>query len=146
MMGRQQIGEGVMGGTNGTFQSLIFHKLNSNWYRKVNFHVVSGIYVSTSNLYWHLFVAGCQCNSRNIPEICSCLIVSLLRCAAAFCAICCFFVVPTVKPLIIIRYRSKFSLVRTPFPLNFLCGNAVPMLQSNTRGTIQIKMIIVTMC
>ena len=46
MIGRQQIGEGVMG------------EFPCNaWY----------MYVSTSNLYWHLLVAGSQCNSHNIP-------------------------------------------------------------------------------
>ena len=41
------------------------------------------MYVSTSNLHWHLLVAGSQCNSRNIPEICSCLRVPLMRRAAS---------------------------------------------------------------
>ena len=59
----------------------------------------SAWYVSTSNSYWHLLVAGSQCNSRNILEICSCLIVPLMRRAAAFCAICGFIIVPTVRPL-----------------------------------------------
>ena len=88
MMGRQPIGEGMMGGTTGAFHIILKGRFPcSAWY------------VSTSNLYWHLLVAGSQCNSRNIPEICSCLIVPQMRRAAALCAICSFFIVPTARQL-----------------------------------------------
>ena len=45
--------------------------------------------------------------------------------------------------IVIIKRYLKISLVRTPFPLNFLCGNAVPMRSRPTTPLhFYIKMVI----
>ena len=77
-MGRQQIGEDVLGGTSEACHLC----------RDVDFYVAAGWYVqSTSNLKWQILVYGSPCNSRNIPEIyvhVSSHIVPLMTFAAAF--------------------------------------------------------------